>query len=543
EKAYNDGDKTVILSDEELDSLPAEDNDQIDVVQFVPDEQVDPILFGTSYFLEPVGRSPKSYVLLRRTLEETERTAIVTFTLRTKTRLGVLRVHDDLMVLQTMRWPKDLREVDFAPSGKKSEPKAKEVEMAGALVAQFSDDFDPEQFTDEYQEQLRTLLDEKLEKGETVDTAATFGEEREQQKEREAEGGKVLSLMDALERSVTKRRGSATDSDKEGSGSEKSSGSQQSSGSTKSSDSKKSGSSGGSAKSSSSESGSSKSSSTSGSKSGSSKGGSKSGGTKKSGGSKKSDTSKKSSSSKQGKKSAGSGRQGQAPGRPPDLPGDIPVAQARQSLKGMGMSSTPPASARPQRPRTDGMRARQKLSRTDRERRRSRRARTGLASGLALAVLFGAAAAPARRAPPTPALRARHPRAHRDRSQPPGTVPRRSRRPPLGGRADLVPGRPRTRVRPRPVPRLGDRRRAGGAAGSATVRAGAVPGRRHPCPCRRPTGGRTLPGARAPVRPPRLPRGEPGLVRGTGLPRLCRDLPGSAGQRRPHRAARRPGAR
>src|SRR5699024_1588167 len=136
------------------------------------------------YFLEPVGRSPKSYVLLRRTLEETERTAIVTFTLRTKTRLGVLRVHDDLMVLQTMRWPKDLREVDFAPSGKKSEPKAKEVEMAGALVAQFSDDFDPAQFTDEYQEQLRTLLDEKLEKGETVDTAATFGEEREQQKER-----------------------------------------------------------------------------------------------------------------------------------------------------------------------------------------------------------------------------------------------------------------------------------------------------------------------------------------------------------------------
>src|SRR5690625_2426371 len=58
----------------------------------------------------------------------------------------------------------------------------------------------------------------------------------------------------------------------------------------------------------------------------------------------------------------------------------------------MGMSSTPPASASPQRPRTDGMRARRKLRRTDRERRRSRRARTVLASGLALAVLFGAAA-------------------------------------------------------------------------------------------------------------------------------------------------------
>ena len=316
EKAYDDGDKTVILSDEELDSLPAEDNDQIDVVQFVPDEQVDPILFGTSYFLEPVGRSPKSYTLLRRTLEDTERTAIVTFTLRTKTRLGVLRVHDDLMVLQTMRWPEDLREVDFAPTGKKAEPKAKEVKMAAALVEQFSGDFDPELFTDEYQEQLRTLLDEKLEQGETVDTEATFGEERQEQEEQEAEGGKVLSLMDALERSVNKRRGasSGTTEGADGGGStsgesqKKSGGSKKSSGSTKTSSTKSSGSKGGgstgggstgdgSTKSSSS-SGSSKQSSTS--SSGSQKSGSsaKSGSAKQSGGSKGSSSKSKGSSSK-----------------------------------------------------------------------------------------------------------------------------------------------------------------------------------------------------------------------------------------------------
>ena len=301
EKAYDDGDKTVILSDEELDSLPAEDNDQIDVVQFVPDEQVDPILFGTSYFLEPVGRSPKSYVLLRRTLEDTERTAIVTFTLRTKTRLGVLRVHDDLMVLQTMRWPEDLREVDFAPSGKRSEPKAKEVEMAGALVEQFSDDFDPEQFTDEYQEQLRTLLDEKLEQGETVDTEATFGEERQEQKEREAEGGKVLSLMDALERSVNKRRG-ASSGTQEGADEDDSSDGSTKSGGSKSGGSKSGAQSGGSQKKSSSSSSSSK---KSGSSSGSSKkSSSSSSGSKKSGSS--SGSSKKSGSSSSGSKRSGS---------------------------------------------------------------------------------------------------------------------------------------------------------------------------------------------------------------------------------------------
>lgn len=203
DKAYDDGDKTVVLTDEELEALPAEDNNEIDVVQFVPSEQVDPILLGTSYFLEPVGRSSKAYVLLRRTLEDTERTAIVTFTLRTKTRLGVLRVHEDLLALQTLRWPTDLKEVDFAPS--KSKISSKELEMSASLVEQFSGDFEPEQFTDEYQEQLRELVDAKLEQGDSVDTDETFGKERADQDS--GEGGKVVSLMDALERSLQKRRG------------------------------------------------------------------------------------------------------------------------------------------------------------------------------------------------------------------------------------------------------------------------------------------------------------------------------------------------
>ncbi|WP_263309804.1 non-homologous end joining protein Ku [Brachybacterium atlanticum] len=244
DKAYEDGDKTVVLTDEELDALPAEENDEIDVVQFVPSDQVDPILLGTSYFLEPVGRSSKAYVLLRRTLEETERTAIVTFTLRTKTRLGVLRVHEDLLALQTLRWPTDLKDVDFGPS--RSKVSAKEMEMSAALVEQFSDDFHPEQFTDEYQAELRRMLEAKLEEGDTVDTDATFG--KQSSGEDSEEGGKVISLMDALERSVRRRRGGDTGAgdDGEKSGGTKKSGSKKSSskksGSTKKPGSKKSGS-------------------------------------------------------------------------------------------------------------------------------------------------------------------------------------------------------------------------------------------------------------------------------------------------------------
>lgn len=221
EKAYAEGDKTVVLTDEELDALPAEEDDEIDVVQFIPREQVDPLLLGTAYVLEPVGRSPKSYLLLRRTLEHSERTAIVTFTLRTKTRLGVLRSRGRLLTLQTMRWPEDVQDMDFPAARKRPKISEKELDMAGALVDQFSGDFDPEKYSDEYQEQLHELIEDKLEQGESVDTDETFGREREEHAEKE-QGGKVISLMDALERSLQKR--GSTGSEGSSSGAKKSTG-------------------------------------------------------------------------------------------------------------------------------------------------------------------------------------------------------------------------------------------------------------------------------------------------------------------------------
>ena len=90
-------DKTI--TDEDLKSLPEAANKEIEVVQFVPSDQVDPIMFERSYYLEPEGKSPKSYLLLRQTLEDTDRTAIVTFALRQKTRLGALRIRGKVLVL------------------------------------------------------------------------------------------------------------------------------------------------------------------------------------------------------------------------------------------------------------------------------------------------------------------------------------------------------------------------------------------------------------------------------------------------------------
>ncbi|MER1995426.1 MAG: Ku protein [Arthrobacter sp.] len=200
-KAYDDGEQTVILTDEDLASLPVEKSREIEVVEFVPSDQVDPILFDRTYYLEPDSKSTKSYVLLRRTLEETDRTAIVQFSLRQKSRLGALRVRGDVLTLQTLLWEDEVREAAFPSLEESVRISAKELEMSSALVDSFSSDFDPSGFTDEYQEQLRTLIEAKLEKGEALDTEQTFGEEAEE------EGGKVLDLMEALRRSVEKNRG------------------------------------------------------------------------------------------------------------------------------------------------------------------------------------------------------------------------------------------------------------------------------------------------------------------------------------------------
>lgn len=211
DKAYDAGDQTVILTDEDLDSLPEGRSREIEVVEFVPSDQIDPIMLDRSYYLEPDSSSPKAYNLLRRTLEETDRTAIVHFALRQKTRLAALRVRGNVLMLQTLLWNDEVREANFAVLDEKVRISDKELEMSSALVDSFSSDFTPDEFHDEYQEQLRKLIDAKLEHGDAMDTAETFGEEGE-----EPAGGEVIDLMEALRRSVEKNRTGATSKDKKG---------------------------------------------------------------------------------------------------------------------------------------------------------------------------------------------------------------------------------------------------------------------------------------------------------------------------------------
>lgn len=201
DKAYDDGERTVVLTAEDIAALPSERSREIEVVEFVPSEQVDVLTLDKAYYLEPDSTSPKAYVLLRETLERTERTAIVRFSLRQKTRLAALRVRGDVLVLQTLLWSDEVREAKFASLDAPVKISAKELELSASLVESFSSDFDPTQFVDEYQQELRTLIDAKLDKGDALDTSETFGERAEK-----SAGGEVIDLMAALQASVERSR-------------------------------------------------------------------------------------------------------------------------------------------------------------------------------------------------------------------------------------------------------------------------------------------------------------------------------------------------
>nr|WP_311211640.1 MULTISPECIES: Ku protein [unclassified Arthrobacter] len=202
DKAYEEEGRTVVLTSAELKSLPEENSREIEVVEFIPAEQLDPIMYERSYFLEPDSKSPKAYMLLRQTLEDTDRIAIVQYALRQKTRLGALRVRGDVLLLQALLWGDEVREAKFPSLETDIKISNKELEMSSALVESMAHDFDPDEYTDDYQVQLKTLIEAKLDKGEALDTEATFGVV-----EGEGEGGDVIDLMEALKRSLDKKRG------------------------------------------------------------------------------------------------------------------------------------------------------------------------------------------------------------------------------------------------------------------------------------------------------------------------------------------------
>ena len=183
--------ETVVLTDDDFKDLPLPTSRAIDVLQFVPLEEVDPIYFAKSYYLEPDKAGTKPYILLRKALEESGRVAVVKVALRNRESLATLRVRDGVFVLETMLWHDEVRVPDFDFLGEDVEVRAQELAMASSLIETLSGEFDPTQYADSYREALQAVIDAKIEGREVVQPEGA-----------QPTAGTVVDLMAALRASV-----------------------------------------------------------------------------------------------------------------------------------------------------------------------------------------------------------------------------------------------------------------------------------------------------------------------------------------------------
>jgi DNA end-binding protein Ku len=196
------GGEMVILTDEDFVDLPLTTSRAIDVLEFVPAEQVDPIFYAKAYYLEPDGSATKPYLLLRDALSRTDRVAIVKVALRQREQLATLRVRDDVLVLNTMLWPDEVRKPTFEFLGDDVEARPAELAMAGSLIESMAADFDPTQYTDNYRAALQEVIDAKAAGREVVAP----------EEEAPAATG-AIDLMAALRASVERARTARGESD------------------------------------------------------------------------------------------------------------------------------------------------------------------------------------------------------------------------------------------------------------------------------------------------------------------------------------------
>jgi DNA end-binding protein Ku len=200
-KGYETEDgEMVILTDDDMAALPSASSREIAVEKFVPSDQIDPMLFEKSYYLEPEKTGAKPYALLRQALLDADRMAVVTVALRQRTTVGVLRVKDDVIVMQTMMWPDEVRTPDF--SVETGAVKDAEVKMANMLVETLAGDFDASEFEDDYAGAVEELVKQKIEGGEVKKTPATA-----------KSSGEVVDLLAALQRSVDAAKTARGESD------------------------------------------------------------------------------------------------------------------------------------------------------------------------------------------------------------------------------------------------------------------------------------------------------------------------------------------
>ncbi|MEU6364262.1 Ku protein [Streptomyces sp. NPDC046931] len=193
-KGYEDADGTVVpITDEDLAKLPLPTAKTIEIVAFVPADRIDPLQMDTAYYLSANGvPATKPYALLREALRRSGKVAVAKYALRGRERLGMLRVFDDVLALHALLWPDEIRAPEGVAPDADVPIRDRELDLADTLMDTLGE-VDLDELHDEYRQALEQLI-----------TAKAEGKELPQAPE--PEGGKVLDLMAALEKSVSAAR-------------------------------------------------------------------------------------------------------------------------------------------------------------------------------------------------------------------------------------------------------------------------------------------------------------------------------------------------
>jgi len=183
----------VVINDEDIEAIKPRSAKTIEILDFVKLSEIDPIFFDKSYYLSPQDTGgAKAYNLLRQAMKETGRIAVSRITIREKQSLAVLRVYDNVLVLETIFYPDEVRSISQVPGiPQNQETDARELDMAKKLIDNLTSEFDPGKYKDEYREELLAMIHKKAEGQEIV--AAPEAPQRN-----------VIDLMAALQASLDK---------------------------------------------------------------------------------------------------------------------------------------------------------------------------------------------------------------------------------------------------------------------------------------------------------------------------------------------------
>lgn len=180
----------IIIEDSDLDVLRPDVTKSVEIVDFVLLKDIDPIYFAKSYYLAPQDTGSKAYNLLREAMNKTGRIAVARIVIRDKESLAVVRVYRNVLVLETIYYPDEVRDVSQVPGlNENVKLTGAELDMATQLIDSLTHEFEPQKYRNEYRDKLLELINKKAEGREIVAGP-------------EAPKTNVIDLMQALQASL-----------------------------------------------------------------------------------------------------------------------------------------------------------------------------------------------------------------------------------------------------------------------------------------------------------------------------------------------------